>query len=159
MNWFNNLKLKYKFGIVLILFAVGLALFAINSFQTIKVLEINGDMYKEIVNGKDLIADILPPPDYIVESHLVCFQMLNEYDQATLNELFAKAKQQSEEFETRQKFWRTELKNGQLKDDMVTNSYKPAVEYYNIRDSKFIPLIKSGKRKEAQELLLNYNER
>jgi methyl-accepting chemotaxis protein len=32
---------------------------------------VNGPVYQEIVNGKDLIADILPPPLYIVESYML----------------------------------------------------------------------------------------
>ena len=54
MKWFNNLKLNYKFGVVLILFAVGLTIFGYNSYTTVEKVEINGDLYKEIINGKDL---------------------------------------------------------------------------------------------------------
>jgi len=154
MKWFNNLKLNYKFGVVLILFAVGLTIFGYNSYTTVEKVEINGDLYKEIINGKDLIADILPPPDYIVETHLICFQMLNEYDQSVLDELYSKSKQLKEEFETRHKFWRATLTEGSIKDNMLVNSYKPAVDYFELRDNNFISLIKSGNREEAKNLLL-----
>ena len=154
MKWFNNLKLHYKFGVVLVLFAIGLIIFAFNSFKTLEKVEINGDLYKEIINGKDLIADILPPPDYIVETHLLSFQMLNEYDQSVLEELFTKTKQLKEEFETRHTFWRSTLAEGTIKENMLVNSYKPAVEYFELRDNDFIPLIKSGQREEAKALLL-----
>jgi methyl-accepting chemotaxis protein len=154
MNWFNNLKLKYKFGVVLALVGLGLTIFAIESYQTVQQVKINGDMYGKIINSKDLIADILPPPDYIVETHLVCFQMLDEHDQSTLDELISKSKQLREEYETRHKFWVETLDENQMKQDMVFNSYKPAEEYYDLRDTKFIPLIKSNKREEAKELLL-----
>ena len=154
MNWFNNLKLNYKFGVVLILFALGLTIFGYDSYTTVEKVEINGDLYKEIINGKDLIADILPPPDYIVETHLICFQMLTEYDQSVLDELYSKSKQLKVEFETRHKFWRTTLTEGMIKENMLVNSYKPAVEYFELRDNNFIPLIYSGKREEAKNLLL-----
>jgi PAS domain S-box-containing protein len=154
MNWFNNLKLKNKLGVALLFFGLGLTIFAYFSYQTIVQVQINGDLYKEIIKGKDLIADILPPPDYIVETHLICFQMLDEHDPFVLNELYSKAISQREEFEIRHKLWRSELSEGQMKQDMVVNSYQPAVEYYNLRDSEFIPLIKSDKREEAKTLLL-----
>lgn len=92
MNWFNNLKLNYKFGVVLLLFGLGLVIFAVNSYKTIQQVQINGDLYKEIIKGKDLIADILPPPDYIVETHLICFQLINEQNQSVRNELISKSK-------------------------------------------------------------------
>jgi methyl-accepting chemotaxis protein len=154
MKWFNNLKLKYKFGAVLLMFALGLLIFAYNSFITIQQIQINGDLYKKIINGKDLIADILPPPDYIVETHLICFQLINEQDQSVCNELISKSKTLREEFETRHKYWRSELSEGQMKQDMVNNSYKPAVEYFELRDSKFFPLIQNNQNEEAKNLLL-----
>jgi methyl-accepting chemotaxis protein len=154
MKWFNNLKLKYKFGVVLIMFGLGLSIFAFNSFKTIKQIEINGDLYKEIVKGKDLIADILPPPDYIVETHLICYQLINEPDKSVCDELISKSKTLREEFETRHKYWRAELSEGQMKQDMVENSYKPAVEYFDLRDSKFFPLIQNNQKEEAKNLLL-----
>lgn len=154
MNWFNNLKLKYKFGVVIVLVAIGLAVFVLDSYETVQEVKINGDMYGKIINSKDLIADILPPPDYIVETNLVCFQMLYEYNQSILDKLISKSKQLREEYETRHKFWLKTMDEGQMKQDMVVNSYKPAVEYYDLRDFKFIPFIESGKREEAKKLLL-----
>ena len=35
---------------------------------------------KEIVQGKDLIADVQPPPEYIIESYLLVLQMVDETD-------------------------------------------------------------------------------
>ncbi|GEM_PF-5573371 len=35
-------------------------------------------MYNEIVLGKDIVADILPPPEYIVETYLTALQLLKE---------------------------------------------------------------------------------
>jgi len=152
--WFNNLKLRNKFLLVLLLFATGLLIFAFNAFSTLSKVEINGDLYKKIVNGKDLIADILPPPDYIVETHLICFQMLNEYDQGVLDELYNKSKTLRDDFETRHKYWNEEITDENVKDNMLVNSYKPAVDYFDLRDNKFIPLIKQNQREEAKKLLL-----
>ena len=34
------------------------------------VLTVNGPIYQRIVLGKDLVADILPPPEYILEPYV-----------------------------------------------------------------------------------------
>lgn len=154
MNWFNNLRLKYKLGVVLLIFTTGLFLFALFSLDTISKIEVNGDLYNEIISGKDLVADILPPPNYIVETHLLCFQMLNEYDQTALNDLISKSRILSKDFETRQNHWQSNLQEGQMKEDMTVNANRPAQDYFEIRDSKFIPLIQSDRREEAKQLLL-----
>ena len=45
------------------------------AFTAVKV---NGPIYREIVRGKDLVADILPPPEYIIETYLNVQLLLNE---------------------------------------------------------------------------------
>ena len=40
-------------------------------------VRVNGPLYHDIVTDKDLIADILPPPQYIIESYLVALQIAN----------------------------------------------------------------------------------
>ena len=33
-------------------------------------LSVGGPVYEQIVLGKDLVADILPPPEYVIEAYL-----------------------------------------------------------------------------------------
>lgn len=47
------------FGIMAIVVTIG--------FSTERI-KVNGPVYRDIIRGKDLIADILPPPEYIIES-------------------------------------------------------------------------------------------
>ena len=39
-------------------------------YSTLERIKISGPLYAEIITGKDLVADILPPPEYIIESYL-----------------------------------------------------------------------------------------
>lgn len=39
------------------------------SIYIINIIRVNGVIYKEIVSGEKLLADILPPPGYIIETH------------------------------------------------------------------------------------------
>ena len=42
------------------------------SASKLSQLEVNGPLYQRVVQGKDLVADILPPPEYVIETYLVC---------------------------------------------------------------------------------------
>ena len=42
---------------------------------SISKVKVNGPIYGQVVNGKDLVADILPPPEYIIESYLTAYEM------------------------------------------------------------------------------------
>jgi len=49
---------------------VGVALVATVAWQTINEVRIGGPLYEEVSNSKDLVADVLPPPLYVIESYL-----------------------------------------------------------------------------------------
>ena len=153
MKWFSNLKLSKKVRIIISCFALGMILFGLISYQTIEKLRVNGDMYEQIVQGKDLIADILPPPDYIVESYLNAFQMLDENNNDALQQLINKAKSLKNDYNVRHNYWAKELPDGDIKDLMINKSYGPAVDFYDLRDNTFIPLILAGKKDKARQLL------
>ena len=72
--------------------ALAFMVFGIVSWTTINKVKINGDAYNRIVQEKDLIADILPPPEYLVEAYLVIHQMIEETDETKLKELVQKSK-------------------------------------------------------------------
>lgn len=153
MDWFINLKLTSKLKLIILVFSLGMVIFGFIAYQTIEKLRVNGDMYLQIVQGKDLIADILPPPDYIVESYLNAFQMLDEPDNNILQNLIEKSKSLREEYNVRHEVWVEELAEDEMKENMVKNSYIPAVKFYDLRDERFIPLILAGKKDEARVLL------
>ena len=41
----------------------------------ISTVRVNGPLYRDIEAEKDLIADVMPPPQYVIESYLVAFQI------------------------------------------------------------------------------------
>ena len=58
---------KYKLSTKLIFLVIAsiviFLLFASISYSTLNRLRVNGPIYYQIVQGKDLVADILPPPE------------------------------------------------------------------------------------------------
>ena len=41
-------------------------------------LKVGGSSYERIIAGKDLVADILPPPLYVVEAYLEAEQVVDD---------------------------------------------------------------------------------
>jgi methyl-accepting chemotaxis protein len=137
-------------------FLFGIVCFGILSLATIQKVKVNGPIYKQIVQGKDLIADILPPPEYIIELNLVDRQLLSEMeagaDRAALDRLISKGQSLIADFEKRHDFWKNDLPESRLKDVMLVDAYNPAVDYFSLRESEFIPAILRGDIKRAKEL-------
>ncbi|BBJ23259.1 hypothetical protein [Candidatus Nitrotoga sp. AM1P] len=76
MQILSSIKLAYRFGLIVLSVVVGFSIYGMWSFKTLNELKVNGPIYHRIVQGKDLVADILPPPEYIIESYLVSLQLL-----------------------------------------------------------------------------------
>lgn len=153
MKWLSNINLSAKLRLIIFLFTMGMVTLGTISYLDLEKLRVNGDMYNQIVQGKDLIADILPPPDYIVESYLNTFQMLDEADKSELDLLVEKSKTLREEYNIRHDYWAQNLSESEMKQNMIENSFIPAQEFYELRDTKFIPLVLNGKIDEARNLL------
>ncbi len=126
--------------------------FGVVSFDTLNTAKVNGPLYHGIIENKDLVADILPPPEYLVEAYLVVLQMLDEQDKSKLDALIRRSAKLREEYEARHLHWEKVLAPGNLRDTMVIRSYNPAKEFLDLRDREFIPAILAGDLKKARAL-------
>src|SRR5512141_17121 len=71
----HQLTIKMRFTLILGTLIIGFSLFGIATFKAMATLNVNGPVYQRIVQGKDIIADVLPPPEYILESYMVALQL------------------------------------------------------------------------------------
>jgi hypothetical protein len=145
-------KLSTKLMSLVIAFLLIFTLFATISYNTLNRLRVNGPVYLQIVQGKDLIADILPPPEYIIEAYLLTLQILGETRDENMKALIEKGKALREEYLVRHEVWVNSLPASQMKDIMVQQSYVPAIAFFDIRDNQFIPAIRKGDKGKATEL-------
>jgi methyl-accepting chemotaxis protein len=109
-------------------------------------VKVNGPIYQGIVQQKDLLADILPPPEYLIESYLVSLQMV-EADKAKLPALTDKAKALAKDFEDRHQYWAKELPDSPSKRLLVDKAYKPGREMLDLQEREFIPALQRGDAK------------
>ena len=130
----------------------GFVIFGIIAYSTLQELKIAGPRYKRIAQGKDLIADVVPPPEFLVEAFLAVHQMIDETDRRRLDELIAQSQQFRTNFEERHEYWARTLPDGSIRDAMNVRSYAPAQEFFRVRDDEFIPAVRRGDRETARAL-------
>src|SRR5690242_11288632 len=100
---------KWLGGIVTIGYLLTLA----TSHYALSTLKVGGPVFSKIAVGKDLIADILPPPAYLLEAYLEATLALNAQAQAGASSEVArnagahveKLKALQKDYEDRQTFW------------------------------------------------------
>lgn len=153
MRLLYDLPIKKKMLVLAALFIFGFLSVGIVSVLTINRIKVNGPMYARIVEGKDIVADILPPPEYIIESYLVCMQLAREKDERARAFLYAESERLRKEYDQRHEFWDTTLEKGELRDVLVSQSYNSAKEFYELRDSQFIPAVKAGDAAKTAKIL------
>ncbi len=147
---FNNLKVKYKLLTLVGIAVLGFLLFGLNSYRTLVKVEVNGELYNNIVRQKDLLADILPPPAYLVESYLVALQMTNTTDPEEIAQLKKQSEKLREDFETRHAFWEKELSDPQTREVFLKKSYEPGLSFFEVFDKEFLPAIEKGDPAKAR---------
>ena len=145
--------IQSKLIILLGLIVLCVGVFGWFVFSTLNSVKVNGPYYKDIIQGKDIIADILPPPEYLVESYLNAFQMVSEGNPARLDKLVERSKVLRSEYEIRHDYWIGDLKDGPLKTALVEKSYRPALEFLDIKDKEFIPAILRGDKVAVDSLM------
>lgn len=103
-------------------FATGFLVSGLFFFATLGQVKVNGPIYGAIIQQKDLLADILPPPEYLIEAYLVSLEATTA-DKSTLPALVEKAQALAKDFEVRRAYWEKELPAGEAKDLLLQKAY------------------------------------
>ncbi|MFA5951018.1 MAG: methyl-accepting chemotaxis protein [Hyphomicrobium sp.] len=118
-------------------------------FSGLQRLKVGGPIYNEIVLGKDLIADVLPPPEYIIEAFLVANLALGNPDE--LGALKARFTVLHQEFETRHSFWVAQNIDDQVKRVLTADSFEPAQSFWDIAEHSYFPALEAGDTTSAKQ--------
>lgn len=155
LNALKGLKIKTKLFSALAIVTLGYAIFDFINYRTFNFLKVNGPLYNDIALDNSIIADVLPPPKYIIESYLVLNRLLLEDDPAEVERLFRESSRLENEYHQRQQFWVENFpaQEGELRDELLRLSHKPALEFFKLKNEQFIPLILQGDKGRAKWLL------
>ncbi len=145
------MKISTKMAALIVIPIVALLAFSVFSYFTNQAVSKGGTATSL---DKDLTADVLPPPEYLVESYLVVLQMASLTDPSALAELEQRGVQLRADYLDRHAFWDQTLPPGALRQALLTDSYQPGLAFLDLRDRKFIPLLHEGRQDEARNLVL-----
>src|SRR5471032_1236595 len=110
----EQLSIQQRFRVLLVFSLACFALWAGIVFYTLSELRVNGPIYERIMQGQDLVADILPPPEYILESYLVALQLNEAADTARRQQLVDRLHKLKKEYDDRYRYWQGAGLQGEL---------------------------------------------
>jgi diguanylate cyclase (GGDEF)-like protein len=144
----------FKAALVLFIF-IYLGVSSINS-------RIDGALIvEELVSGKNLSADILPPPNYVVDSWAAVFELREAIGSKDKVERIAARLDNSykKEFYDRYDHWTHNsahiTADTEVRRELFDRSFKSADAFFRIIDREYLPAVRQGDRAEADRLLRN----
>lgn len=139
------------------LFVAALLGLGIVAYFTLGVVKVNGPIYHDIIAGKDLIADVLPPPLYIVESYLIALRALEQDDPRHTEAIATKLATLQDLYASRQAHWRMFHPSGPLADrtlagSLLDDSRAAAARFQTALFDRFLPALRAGERDRARRI-------
>ncbi|RZN00588.1 methyl-accepting chemotaxis protein [Bradyrhizobium genosp. SA-3] len=125
------------FGIVL---ALGFTAVVSTSLYTLRELKVGGPLYSDIKLGNDLIADILPPPEYVIEAYLEATLAMHEPDQLAAHG--ERLVQLRKDYDERKAFWVSSSLSADLKTALVSKSDAEVQKFWKASD-QLLPALKA----------------
>ncbi|MGY8704212.1 methyl-accepting chemotaxis protein [Bradyrhizobium sp. 18BD] len=126
------------FGIVL---AIGFTAVVSTSLYALRELKVGGPLYSDIKLGNDLIADILPPPEYIIEAYLEATLAMREPDQLAAHG--DRLVQLRKDYDERKAFWVTSSLGADLKTALVSKSDAEVQKFWKLLSDQLLPALKA----------------
>ncbi|MBF0139233.1 MAG: HAMP domain-containing protein [Magnetococcales bacterium] len=126
----------------MLLLLVLVSFMALNIIETYKV---SGPVYQHIVQGKDLLADVLPPPLYVLESWEVIQEMNGADTKEEIAEQVSKLAKLKKEFDDRQGYWAKESLDPQVLS-LLAKANKLAVDLFAVAQGEYQKAVQEGNR-------------
>jgi methyl-accepting chemotaxis protein len=132
------------FGLVT---AAGLAAVVFTGIYALSDVKVGGPLYNQIKLGNDLVADILPPPEYVIESYLEATLALN--NPAGLEAHKSRLAQLKKEYDERREFWSKSDLDPVLKTKLIQDSHREVQRFWSAIEQAFLPALAKGDRDAA----------
>jgi methyl-accepting chemotaxis protein len=137
----TTMKFRLSVSNAIILFAavaaIGLAALVFTSGYALNKLRVGGPLYDQLKLGNDLIADILPPPEYVIEAYLEATLALREPE--TIATRTERLVQLRKDYDERREYWvKSDLAPG-LKKLLIDKS--DAKTFWSIAQGELLPAV------------------
>jgi methyl-accepting chemotaxis protein len=130
---------------------VGVAIVLGLSTVALLKLEINGPIENRIEAGKDLIGDILPPPEYVIEAYLEA--NLASRDAGGLAQHKARLAQLHRDYDERRAYWAKSILPNDIKAELVDQSNADVQVFWRGVEGDLLPALERGDKAAADSAM------
>jgi signal transduction histidine kinase len=110
-------------------------------------LKVGGPIYERLSMNNALVADVLPPPEYILEPYLEATLALER--PATLAKHSARLLALRRTYDERHRFWAGQPISNEIKTLMIQRSDPEAESFWRLTEQQFLPALARGDTQTA----------
>jgi signal transduction histidine kinase len=161
----RHLRIQSKLFLVLLIPVIVLGLVAALVFNSVNAVKVTGQTYKEIIQEKDLVADILPPPEFAVEAYAAVLQLVLESRQVAegtatdvdikhRNDAIAQLVSSEAIFEARYRTWSKDLISAEMTTTRTAldQVHSTGAAFFAVVDGELLDAVNAGNFKKADEI-------
>lgn len=142
-----KLSVARAVGLFGVLTAVGFCVALLTSVYALDKLKVGGQLYSQIKLGSDLVADILPPPAYVIEAFLEATLAKNQPDSVATR--VTNLQKLRKDYDERFEFWRQSALPDDLKSRLTQDSHQTVVRFFTTLDEQLLPALTRGDKAAA----------
>jgi len=148
----NTASLQTKILSIVLVFVVGFTVHSVVGHRTTPE-SLDASDYRDVITMKDLIADALPPPIYVVEAYLLALQAARETEKHEIEGLHERWRKLEQEHNARMAFWTDHLAPGALRTSVLETCRRSSERLLSLGDSQFWPALEAGDRARSDAAL------
>lgn len=112
-------------------------------------LRVGGPLYTKIKLGNDLVADILPPPVYVIEAYLEWTLAMR--DPSSFPVRRARLAQLHKDYDERRDFWHKSELDARLKQELVERSDIEVQRFWQVSEHDLANALAEGNTKQGEQ--------
>ena len=118
--------------------AVSVGIYALES------LKVGGSTYNKVILSKDLVADILPPPEYVIESYLNV--QLAVAHPEKVGDYKRQLTKLHSDYDQRRAYWLASTLDPQIRDELTKTADAPVQLFWREVEQGVLPALQRGDR-------------
>jgi methyl-accepting chemotaxis protein len=154
------LSVRAKLFLLMGVSAASLVVLGVFFLIVLNEVKVSGPIYVAIAREMDLRSDILPPPEFIIETHLTVLQIAKalKSDPTQVGPLVKNLDQLKHDYDDRQSYWEKTLPYStplevEIRDGILKASKDPVTKYFQILTDQFLPAIAKGDSSAADAVI------
>jgi methyl-accepting chemotaxis protein len=149
----HNLSMGSKLQLLVGVYVVGFFVFGWSAYSILNAAKVNGPYYQRITQDKDLLADVLPVSNDIVETYLVT-HLMDDTTPQELSPLLDHYDMLKHDYFARQDAWHSTHDATGLREEMI-NRIRPRAEiFFAAIDRDLIPAVKRQDKEAAEKIVV-----